>query len=78
MAEYLEKFRPHLRNMINNFKISTEWNLHLKMKPKSVLPTDSNEKHTMHSKGDNHIIMIGNDIEEIIQELFDHSGKNIK
>ena len=77
MADTLEKFRPHLRNMINNFKISAEWNIHLKMKPKSILPTDSNE-HMMHSKGDNHIIMIGNDTEEIIQELFDHSCKNIK
>ena len=31
---------------------------------------DTNETRTMHSKGDNKEIMIGNETDEIIQELF--------
>ena len=41
------------------------------MKPKFMSSTDSNEKHTVHTKNDNIEIMIGKDTTEIIQKRFD-------
>ena len=41
------------------------------MKPKFMSSISSNKEHTMCSKSDSNIIMIGYDTDEIIQELFD-------
>ena len=57
--------------MIHDLKKSGEWKMHLTIKPKFMSSTDSNEKRTMFSKSDSSIVMIGNDTDEIIQELFD-------
>ena len=57
--------------MIHDLKKSSEWKMHLTIKPKFMSSTDSNEKRTMFSKSDSSIVMIGNDTDEIIQELFD-------
>ena len=70
MKEYLEKIRSHLRHMIDDLKKSGEWKIHLTMKPKFMLSTDSNEKRTMYSKSDSSIVMTGNDTNKIIQKLF--------
>ena len=41
------------------------------MKPRFMSSTDSDEKRTMSSESDINIIIIGNDADKIIQELFD-------
>ena len=41
------------------------------MKTEFMLSTDSNEKRLLHIKSDNVEIMIDNDTDKIIQELFD-------
>ena len=67
MRKYLEKVKPYLIDMINNFKKSKELKIQLPMKPKSMSSTDSNEKRMLHNKNDNTEIMIGKDTDEIIQ-----------
>ena len=41
------------------------------MKPKFISSTGSSKKHTMLTKSDNVEIIIGNDTDKTIQELFD-------
>ena len=41
------------------------------MKPKFVSSADTNKKRTMYPKSDSEIIMIGNNRDKIIRELFD-------
>ena len=57
--------------MINNLKKIGERKIQLTIKPEFMLSTDSNEKHMLHIKSDNVEIMIDNDTDKIIQELFD-------
>ena len=49
----------------------TLWKMHLTMKPKFMLSTDSNEKRKMSSKSNSSIVMIGKDTDEFLQELPD-------
>ena len=57
--------------MIGYPKKSSEWEIYLLIKPKFMSSTAANEKRKMYSKSENRIIMIGNDTNKIIQELFD-------
>ena len=71
MREYLAKITPHLCDMIYGFKESGEWKMQLTMKPNFISSTYDIEICTMYSKSNSRIVMIGNDMDEIIQELFD-------
>ena len=44
-----------------------EWKVHMTMKPKVMLPTDSNEKRMMYSKSHRSIFMIGQRLLVMIQ-----------
>ena len=57
--------------MINDVKIQGEWKIELTMEINFMSSKDSNETHTMHTKSINIEIMIGNETDEIIKELFD-------
>ena len=69
MRGYLDITRPHL-HMINHLKKCGAWKTQQTMKPKFKASTDTNQKHTMHSKNGSSIVMIGNDIGQTIQEDF--------
>ena len=56
--------------MIDNLKKSGEWKKQLKMKPKFMSSTDGYEKRMMYSKRDSGKVMISNETNEIIQNLF--------
>ena len=56
--------------MINNIKKVGKRKIQLTIKPEFMLSTDSNEKRMLHIKSDNVEIMIDNDTDKIIQELF--------
>ena len=71
MKKFLEKIGPHALDEIDNLKKCAEWKIHLTMKSKFLSSTDSNEKCMIYSKRDNSMVMIGNDRDKIIQELFD-------
>ena len=60
--------------MIDNLKKSDELKMYLTMKPKFMSSTGSNKilkVFTMYSKSDSRIVVIRNDRDEIIQEIFD-------
>ena len=57
--------------MIDDLQKSGQWKMHLTMKLKFLSSTDINEKRIIYSKSDNSIVMIGNDADTIIQEVFE-------
>ena len=75
IEEYLDKIRPYLSDIINNHKIQGEWKNQLTIAINfllfNFLTFLSSETRTMHSKSDNIEIIIGNETDEIIEELFD-------
>ena len=57
--------------MINNHKTQGEWKIHLTMAINFFSSIDSEEIRTLHSKSDNREILIDNETDEIIEDLFD-------
>ena len=76
VEEYLIKTRPYLKDIINNLKKSDTCKIQLKISNSFISSIDNDEECIMHSKGDNMEIMINNEADEVIKELFD-SLKNI-
>ena len=70
IKNYLE-VKPHLSDIITDHKTKGECKIHLTMAIKSFSSKDSEEIRTMHSKSDNIKILIGNETDEIIEDLFD-------
>ena len=68
--EYLDKTIPYLTYMINNLKTQGKWKIQLALAI-NFFPKDSNETRIMHSKSNNIEIMIANETDEIIKELFE-------
>ena len=77
VKEYLNKIRPYLSNMINDLKTQSEWKIEVAMETSFMSSKDSkdfkdsNETCTMHTKSNNTEIMIGNETDEIMKEIFD-------
>ena len=62
--------RQYLSNIINDHKTQGEWKIQLTMKINFITFKDSNETRAMRTTGDNIEIMIGNETDEIIKNLF--------
>ena len=77
VKEYLDMIRQYLSNIINDHKIQGEWKIQSTMEISFISSKDSNETRTMHATSDNIEIMIGNETDEIIKNLFEISCKNI-
>ena len=58
-----------MSDIINNHETQGEWKTHLTMAIKSFSSKDSEETR-MYSKGDNTEVMMGNEIDKIIEDLF--------
>ena len=56
---------------MNDLKTQGEWKIQLTIAINFLSSKDNNEKRNMHSKSNNKKVMIGNETNEIIQELFD-------
>ena len=69
IKKYLNKIRPCLSDL-NDHKKQWEWKIQLTIAINFVSSKDTDEKHTMNSKGDNIEIITGNETDEIIEELF--------
>ena len=63
--------RQCLSDMINDHKTQGEWRILLTMEIDFIFSKDSNETLTMHTKSDNIEIMIANETDEIIKNLFE-------
>ena len=65
-----EKWRTHAGNKIIERKTQSEWKIQLTMAINFIFSKDSDETHTMHAKSNNVEITMGNETNEIIEELF--------
>ena len=61
--------RPYLSDMIIDYKTQGEWKIQLTMSINFISSNDSDEIHNLHTKSNNIEIMMGNDTDEIIDEL---------
>ena len=62
--------RPYLSDIANNHTTQGEWKIQLTMTINFFSSKDSEETHIMHTNSDNIDIMMGNETDEIIEELF--------
>ena len=63
--------RPYLVDMINDHKTQSEWTIQLTAVINFIsFKPDSDETRIMHTKSDNIEIIIDNDTDEVIDELF--------
>ena len=70
-SEYLDMIRPYLIDIINDNKTQGEWKIQLTMAINLISSKkDSDETRTIRAKSDNIEIMIGSEIDEIIEDLF--------
>ena len=70
-GEYLHKIRSYLKDIINNLKKSDTWKMQLIIAKNFISSIDNDEERVMHSKSDNIEIMINDEADEVIKELFD-------
>ena len=67
-----KKKRISLKDIINDLKISDTWKIQLTITINFISSKDDNdEEHVMHSKSDNIEIMISDEADGVIEELFD-------
>ena len=64
------EWRIYSGNTITEHKTQSEWKIQLTMAINFISLKDSDETRTMHAKSNNTEIMMGNDTNEIIEELF--------
>ena len=70
--ENLYKIRPYLRDIINDLKESDTWKIQLTTTINFISSKDDNdEDRLMHSKSDNIEIIISDQADEVIKNLFD-------
>ena len=69
--EYLNKIRPYLKDIINNLKRSDMWKTQLTTANEFICFIHNDEECLLHSKSDNKEIMINDEADEVIKELFD-------
>ena len=68
LEEYLNMIRPYLRDMIDNHKAYSKWNIQIIVRIVFVSSLDTNDNHIMHTKSDNIEIMSGTETSEAINE----------
>ena len=73
IKDYLDEIKPYLSDTINDHKTQDKWKVHLTMAINFSSSKDSEEilHSTIHSKSDNIEILVGNETDEIIKDLFD-------
>ena len=63
--------RPYLRDLIIDYKTQGKWKIQLTMSINFISSKDSDETRNLHTKINNIEIMMGNETDEIIDELFE-------
>ena len=76
--EYHNMIKPHLSDMIIDYKTQGEWKIQLTVSINFISSNDSGETRNLRTKSNNIEIMIDNETDEIIEELFESLCKNIK
>ena len=70
--------RPYLDDMIIDHKIQGECKIQITMSISSISSNDSDETHNLRTKSNNIEIMMGDETDEIMDELFNIFHKIIK
>ena len=71
LEEYLALIEKYLRELIEEYKLKSEWKVQLTAEINFIsLKPGSDETRIMHTRSDNIEIMIGDDNDDIIEELF--------
>ena len=78
LYEYFDKIKPHLKDMIDDYKSKVEWKIQIVMRVIFVSFIDKNETQVMHTKSDNVKIMNGTDTSDAINELIDSFTKRYR
>ena len=79
LKEYLALIEKYLRELISYYKNKGEWKLQLIAEINFIsLKPGSDETRNMHTRSDNIEIMIGDDNDDIIDEIFKSFLKNMK
>ena len=71
VEEYLNKIRPYLKDIVNNLKESLMEKIQLTITNNFISSIDNDEECVMHLKSDNIEIMINDEADKVIKELFD-------
>ena len=71
VENYLTKIRPYLKDIINNLKKSDTWKIQLAISNNLISFIDNDEERVIHSKSDNRKVVINDEADEAIKELFD-------
>ena len=71
VEEYLNKIRPYLKDIINNFKKSCTCKIQLTIANNFISSRDHDEERVMHLKSGNIEIMVNSETDEVIKQLFD-------
>ena len=67
----LKNIRPCLKDIMNNLKKCETWKIQLAIANNFISSLDIGEEHVMHSKSDNIEIMINDEADKVIEQLFD-------
>ena len=70
VRRYLNKIRIYLKDIINHLKTSDTWKILLIITINFISSIGNDEEHVMNSKHDNIEIMISDEVDEVIKELF--------
>ena len=71
IKEYVDETKPSLEDIINNLKKSYIWKIQSTIAINFACFKDPGEERVKHSRGDNIEIMIYDEADEVIQELFE-------
>ena len=71
VEEYVNKVSPYLQDIINNLKKSDTYEIQLTIANNFMSSIDNDEERVMNSKSDNIEIMINDEADEVIKEVFD-------
>ena len=78
LDEYLNTIIPYLRDMIDDHKARDEWKIQLTMKINFFSAFHSTQIQDMYTKSANKEIMIGNETNNVITELFNSVFKKYR
>ena len=69
LYEYFDKIKPHLKDMIDDYRSKGGWKIQITMRIIFISFIDKNETQVMHTKSDNVEIMNGTDTSDAINKL---------
>ena len=70
LGKYVNKIKPYLRNIIIDLRNSDTWKIQLTMAINYIYLKDAKEERVLHSKSENLKFTSYNDVNEVVDELF--------